>query len=313
MNTINKYLKISLFILIFSFFACQTAALLKDVENGIAIEKWPDETLKGTGPVKKFKKHGKWIYYHQGAPDQIMAEGIYQNGIKNSIWKYYYKNGILASEGMFKNNQKLNKWAEYYENSQIKSTANYTILEGSEEEPAKLKTSIEGIMLTYYENGEVWKEEEFRQGVKKGRTQEFYSSGQLKEVSWYENNIRNGKLNAWWPDGKLEMEGFIDLGKKTGKWQIYHTNGNLQVYYIYKNNVKHGYSKEYYPDGQLKTRGRYHNNQKNGIWVDYYAEGGLKFKGRYRIGKKHGRCYFYNEDGEKIMELSGLYKDGELQ
>ena len=47
--------------------------------------------------------------------NQIKEEGLYRDGIKSGLWKYWYKSGVLHSKGIFRNNLRTGVWIEWYE------------------------------------------------------------------------------------------------------------------------------------------------------------------------------------------------------
>jgi antitoxin component YwqK of YwqJK toxin-antitoxin module len=282
-----KFIKILLLYTLFLIIsACSTTPVINEIKDGIAIEKWPDGSLKGTGPVKNFKKNGKWVIYYQAESELILAEGSYINNLENGLWKYYHKNGLMYKEGHFKAGQKNGEWTEYYNTGKIKTNATYTIITDSDSKQAKGIEAIIGLKKTYYQSGKIWKEEEYHKGVKKGRSQEYYENGNTKEISWFEDNIPNGKLTTWWKNGKIKTVGFLDNGLKKGSWKNYYKTGKLMNSFTYKIGVKNGFSQEYYENGNIKSRGQYKADKKEGKWL------------------------FYNKSRKIDKYLSGYYKNG---
>ena len=47
--------------------------------------------------------------------DQLKEEGLYRDGVKSGLWKYWYIEGQLSSKGIFRNNLKTGVWLEFYD------------------------------------------------------------------------------------------------------------------------------------------------------------------------------------------------------
>lgn len=66
-------------------------------------------------------KHGFWkIYYYSK-----LEEGCYKHGLKDSVWKYYRRDGSLHYEYNYENGSLMGPWKEYYENGQLTEEGSY--------------------------------------------------------------------------------------------------------------------------------------------------------------------------------------------
>ena len=59
--------------------------------------------------------------------DQLKEEGLYREGIKSGLWKYWYKSGVLYSKGIFRTNSRTGVWIEWYENTNKKIQTIYIL------------------------------------------------------------------------------------------------------------------------------------------------------------------------------------------
>ena len=57
--------------------------------------------------------------------DQLKEEGLYRDGVRSGLWKYWYSDGQLSSKGIFRNNLKTGVWLEFYENGNKKMQTIY--------------------------------------------------------------------------------------------------------------------------------------------------------------------------------------------
>lgn len=110
-----------------------------------------------------------------------------------------------------------------------------------------------GIIKDYYDNGNLYKEFHFKDGVPHGKCFVYYENGKVKEQHTYELGVKNGTwLNynhhgeivaeANYLDGKKHgiwvikdnkavkrYEIFYENGKRTGNWKMWNENGNLAM------------------------------------------------------------------------------------
>ena len=59
------------------------------------------------------------------ANDQLKKEGLYRDGVKSGLWKYWYSGGQLNSKVIFRNNLKTGVWLEFYDNGNKKMQTIY--------------------------------------------------------------------------------------------------------------------------------------------------------------------------------------------
>ncbi len=96
-----------------------------------------------------------------------------------------------STQGVVEDSQERNKHTEIYDNGQIKIDG---WMQGNKRE---------GLWVSYYENGVRWSEDEFREGMK------------------------DGKSVTYFPNGLLRYRGHYIEDKKAGTWQFYDETGKL--------------------------------------------------------------------------------------
>ena len=57
--------------------------------------------------------------------NRLKEEGIYREGVKSGLWKYWYATGKLFSKGIFRNGLKTGVWIEWHENGNKKTQSIY--------------------------------------------------------------------------------------------------------------------------------------------------------------------------------------------
>ena len=152
-------------------------------------------------------------------------------------------------------------FAVYNEQNQIIISANYR------------KNILYGVYQRFYENGKLSDSGYKFRGSNKGIWKSWYSTGQLKEISFYSfkrgySTLEN-EYTSWNPGGSLDDSGH------------------------YRNNQRHGIWIEWLQSGIIKSVGEYKNGWKKGLWRYYDSKGKLLYMRRFSSFK-------YDEEGEYI-------------
>lgn len=95
------------------------------------------EVLKSDRKVR----HG---HYQQILNDNILEDGYYKNGLKDSLWQNHNLKGILISTGMYKEDQQVGNWNFYNNKGLLVQTYDFS-----------------NQKLLYYLYEEFWKEQKF--------------------------------------------------------------------------------------------------------------------------------------------------------
>ena len=123
---------------------------------------------------------------------------------------------------------------------------------------------ITGIVKSYYYNGNLREEVNFKNGKQEGLSKAYYKNGNLKA----EGNFKDGKLEGlskfYYDNGNLKEEVNFKDGKLEGLGKEYYNNGNLESEVNYKDGkAVSGYM--YDIDGEKKemTNAHLHNMMKD--------------------------------------------------
>ena len=100
-------MKLTSSIIIILFSVCISAQQTKKIKHKISSNE--KETFYVLASDEK-TKHGKYEYFES---KQLIREGFYKNGLKDSIWMKYIWNGELRSKGYFKDDLKNGHWVYY--------------------------------------------------------------------------------------------------------------------------------------------------------------------------------------------------------
>lgn len=221
------------------------------------------------------KSTGKYAKYYEDG--KLAEEGKYKitkdsSSQKDSIWNYYYKEGLLRAS-IFYNEGKIKGTSKYYD--KIGKLRRIEIIEND----GKHYNIFDGDTVNYTD----------KNGLKQGKWIGFpYSFMSEKEfcddVPSQIEYFKNGNPIGIWENNRPER--FYDVGKKKYIWK----DSTLAYCYVYNKkdqiqeegeiiypDLKFGLWKEYDNDkGYLKTEGQYFLNEKVGKWKIFKKNGKVK-------------------------------------
>ena len=181
------------------------------------------------------QRHGVWKKTYPGT-DQLRYEGAFEHGkevgefkfyceeckdkpyvVKNfndkddvAIVKYFTIKGKLVSEGKMKGKDRIGEWVYYHEKSkEVMTRENY--------EDGKLH----GKVITYYPNGKITEETDYKNGIKEGEDNYYSPDGVLLKNLFYKDDELQGEALYYDAFGNVIIEGFYKNGKKHGLWKYY--------------------------------------------------------------------------------------------
>lgn len=116
--------------------------------------------------------------------------------------------------------------------------------------------------------------------MKDGKWQEYYESGKLKSVEFYNNGLKEGEQKEYYENGNLESSEFYSKGKSNGERKRYYENGVLKNSESFKDNISQNNRKDYYKNGKdvvaikkaLTQKIKTTNTEANFVKVNFPAE-----------------------------------------
>lgn len=213
------------------------------------IVKWDDlQTIRDNAQ--------RTVYYEKGSKQPLRGEyciirGLDEEHIKLSdgiINGNYlrYRDGVLRESGIYVKGKRNGTFTEYYQDG----------VTPRKETPMK-QGKIDGTVKTYFSNGKIETEKEYRQSVESGRVRRFDSkTGEQIFESHYINGKKEGE----------EWEIFEDGCALRSKITRHYRNGKLDD----------SYRVESTQDGKpyITIEGQYTNGKKSGRWKQYNATDG---------------------------------------
>ena len=242
--------------------------------------------IVGQGAMESVTK-----YHDDGMPEEIKYYSKAGNKIVLSKIEVYHKNGQMSLETNYSADGELDGlWVSYYENGQIHKKVNYR--DGKKN----------GVALEYFESGQIRGQGNFKNDKGHGRMTEYYSNGQIKEKISFKDGEIHGEGIRYYRSGQLEEQvNFID-GEMDGQITRYYENGQIKEQGAYKEDEMDGVFTEYYENGQIKEKATFNYGKLNGRAVRYYENGQIKKDENYIDGLKHGKFISYDKQGTIVTE-----------
>jgi uncharacterized protein len=227
------------------------------------------------GMHKSYEKDGSldkaMEYNRQG---DLEGEGVLtKQGLKDSVWTFYFPTKEPRCRGAFRNGKRHGKWEFYFQNGNAEQVGHY------------------------------------RKGKPHGEWKWYYPDGSLIKMENYHKGKLDGELLELSPEGDTIQHGSYVDGKKTGEW-MYNVGDHKEVG-NYEDGLKHGIWKHYYRGNTLIFEGEYVNGEPDGLHQHWYVNGEPELMGKYIMGKKDGLWQKYHRDGSLFIVYK--YDHGELK
>lgn len=196
-------------------------------------------------------------------------------------------------------------------------------------------TPFTGTLVEFYENGQLERKVDYKNGKQTGSSEKFFENGQLWlkfGVDFFESYHKNGQLKEirkesglfeeYHENGQLKLRG---KNKKNqipdGIWERYDRNGvdisngpyrvdysNGRYIRNYKDGKLNGESTFFYPNDKIESRTNYKNNLEHGLSESFTKYGILTSRVNYKNGIREGTYEIFDNNGE--LEEKGNYRNG---
>lgn len=252
------------------------------LENGNVIRGGYAGTLK-QGIFHVERSSGERIVnqvYQQGIK---VAEGLLDaDGMRQGIWKEYYRSGELKAQGEYQDNERVGPWVYFSKEGQSELLGSYW------------QGKPDGEWLWYYENDKLHRREHFSRGKLEGEYIEWDTAGMVFLEGVYSENVKNG-LWKFQMNDHLEFGEYLD-GEKNGVWKWYYYNTEQPAFEGEFNlGVPVGKHKMWYANGMIMEKGQYEGGLRSGDWSYYSETGLLKMIVTYKDGD------IFKIDGVRIL------------
>ncbi|MBC8311055.1 MAG: hypothetical protein H8E72_02010 [Candidatus Marinimicrobia bacterium] len=309
-------------------------------KNGLIRTDYEDDGSYSLYNYKNDKKHGECNEYYSNG--EVRHSGMFKDGKEegehlfydtkgNVISRYPYKNGLregehitcdhytgkLLNKQMWVNGELHGKSFYYDSNGELESEVIYNKGDLVEE---KKEHRTDGEWISYYDNDQVRKKGNYKNGKKHGEWIRYYINGQIEEILNYKEGMTDGKWICYLENGKKFMDFNMKNGKEDGLQLSYYDNGQVNIEYTSKNGKYNGSYINYNPDGTIDRKTFYEDGKKvksnegpkNGIFTEKHNDvEGILCKGNYNDGKKNGEWTYSFKDGTIYYKI--IYKDDKIE
>jgi antitoxin component YwqK of YwqJK toxin-antitoxin module len=121
------------------------------------------------------RKQGYWEETDGWAPTEFgyTEKGHYVDGLRQGLWKNYYKDGTLMGEEHYLNGELHGLWKVYYDNGTLGSEGHY------------LNGKPHGLWKSYHSNGTLQWEGHYLNGEQHGLWKRYHEDGTLESCTLY--------------------------------------------------------------------------------------------------------------------------------
>ena len=141
-----------------------------------------------------------------------------------------------------------------------------------------------GTIKAYFEDGKIYEEGGFVDGVLHGTRKIYFENGQVNSLEEYDYGVITGKFVEYFPSGNIKFTGHYSDGAMNGPWYFYYDSDQLKEMVTFVNNEENGPFKEFYKNGKKKAKGAYEKNLEHGLLELHDSTGTLIRKMNCNLG-----------------------------
>jgi uncharacterized protein len=259
---------------------------------------------------------------------RIISRELYVNDKKEGPSMYFFMNGKLKEEAQFSGNKRHGITREYDEDGTLITLQRFNngiLVERERLNRTDSKGLKQGVWKTYYGNGRVRTEANYRDDTMEGVYKEYDENGNIQLLLEYANGVLVQKTdtaeleieirNQVDEDGNVVYSGSYRKNIPVGIHRVFDKTGAVINAYLYNDSgvklgegiitnegKKEGDWQYFNNDGTLRAKGKFVNNLEQGNWNYYFVNGKTEQAGAYKNGKVNGLWKWYYPDGKLKSE-----------
>jgi antitoxin component YwqK of YwqJK toxin-antitoxin module len=168
--------------------------------------------------------------------------------MKNRITKFILALALLITTACSESQ----RWEMVYPSGEVKEGTNKEDSPDNLGQPTELDPDFTGVFKIWHPNGQLYLEQEWKEGVPDGKTL-FYH-----------------------PNGRLMDDFEFSEGKRTGTWKGYTEEGIQYLEAEFSDGQNHGaFTSWHFADGSIRSKGEWFEGKKNGRFQEWDQEGNL--------------------------------------
>jgi len=150
-------------------------------------------------------------YYEKGG---IRARMFFDGDGSCSHVKMFYENGKPAAEGIYLEQEKDSVWTYFSEyDGSVRIREKY------------LDGKLEGLSQSYYPNGGISEEVQWKNGEKDGFWKQYYTNGAQRLSAHYKDGQLQGPYELYFSTGTIKIRGTYLNNRSHGTWSFYDESG----------------------------------------------------------------------------------------
>lgn len=269
----------------------------KGVLNGRNLMFYQNQKNQVNAMYKNDSLHGEYAYFRNtGALSQ---RKYFTGGNLDSIYKSYFKVGekLLEYYIPYEDGQIDGDVLEYYANGDLYQKVRYV----SDEK--------QGLEVTFFYNKRPSSEIYYVNGKLDGSYKSYHLNGKIFEVGQSRSGASEGSWKTYYSNGILQSDAVYEKGKLTDNYQYYDMDGILHYTYRYKKGDIIAYT-FYNKDGSVLRAGK----KKGGefYYEGFSPKGNITSAGLYDIsGGKTGEWKFYTDNG--VLSNEGTFTENKIE
>jgi len=176
---------------------------------------YEDGSLRYEGSFRNDKPQGVFRYYDKSG--RLKATNSFDDTGRKAWHKAYDSTGFLLAEGIYLNQKKDSIWTFY------SATDSAVIAREAYQFDKK-----HGLSVTYYpQSGQPAEELHYENGKLQGAWNKYFDDGTLMTSGFYENGKLNGPFTSYHPNGQINVKGQYEHDLQHGVWEFFDEDGNL--------------------------------------------------------------------------------------
>ena len=188
-------------------------------ENGKKTGLWKgfyqDGSLRYEGSFLNDRPQGIFRYYDESG--RLKATNSFDHTGRKAWHRAFDSTGFLLAEGIYLNQKKDSVWTYY-------SAADSAVIARE----AYQFDQKHGLSVTYYpQSGQPAEELFYENGKLQGVWNKYFDVGTLMTSGFYENDKLNGPFTTYHPNGQVSISGQYENDLQYGIWEFFDEDGNL--------------------------------------------------------------------------------------
>jgi antitoxin component YwqK of YwqJK toxin-antitoxin module len=294
-----------------------------------------------------FLNHGSWVMFNDRGHET--ARGEYRQGKRTGIWVRTHVSVRELDLGLAPNAAQFTPpFLSVAQFTDGELNGSWAVLDSRERKMVMLNYAQgrrDGKSVWYSPGGAVWREIEYKLGVRDGEFVEYavdrspakhytYVAGSRieQQIEWYSRGVKKleaavlhtpeyaGTIDDWWAGSSRELpieqqrvgRASVSLqvvGMRHGAWRVWHPNGQPAASGKFENDAPVGPFTWWHTNGQMACEGQYERAQPVGRWVWWHANGQRESQGTFATGVQTGRWLWWDAQGQ-VAKSASFAEDG---